>query len=138
MAVSDKSVIEEGKNSTILTPEQIEYFKHKLLDRRVQIEKNLLGTTMELHEMRELELNDEGDYAAASAETIVDGAILNQQKQELSEIDLALDKIKFQTFGICEMCEEPVGLARLEVKNFARYCIVCREINEKEQKKRHK
>jgi len=32
-----------------------------------------------------------------------------------------------------EMCEEPIGRARLEVKNFARFCIVCREINEKEE-----
>jgi len=32
------------------------------------------------------------------------------------------------------MCEEPIGLARLEVKNFARFCITCREISEKEAK----
>lgn len=113
---------------------QREDFKDKLLDRRVQIEKNLRGTSNELDAMRDLELNDEGDYAAASAETIVDSAILTQQRQELSEIDLALDKIKFKTFGICEMCEETIGFARLEVKNFARYCITCREINEKEKK----
>jgi len=118
----------------MLTETQNEDFKHKLLDRRVQIEKNLRGTSAELDAMRELELNDEGDYAAASAETIVDSAILTQQRQELGEIDLALDKIKLKTFGVCEMCEEPIGLPRLEVKNFARFCITCREINEKEQR----
>ncbi len=117
----------------MLTPEEIEMFKNKLLDRRVQIEKNLTGTALELNEMRSLELNDEGDYAAASAESVVDSAILEQQRKELAEIDLALDKIKNGTYGICEMCEEPIGKARLEVKNFARFCITCREINEKEQ-----
>jgi len=86
-----------------------------------------------MKEMRDLELNDEGDYAAASAESIVDSAILVQQRKELAEIDLALDKIKNGTYGICEMCEEPIGRARLEVKNFARFCIICREINEKEE-----
>ena len=84
--------------------------------------------------MRELELNDEGDYAAASAETIVDSAILVQQRKELNEIELALDKIKVGTFGICEMCEEQIAKERLAVKNFARFCITCREINEKETK----
>jgi DnaK suppressor protein len=83
--------------------------------------------------MRNLELNDEGDYAAASAGTMVDSAIMEQQRKELAEIDLALDKIKNGTYGVCEMCEEPIGRARLEVKNFARFCITCREINEKEQ-----
>ena len=118
----------------MLTKEDLEYFQNKLLDRRVQIEKNLRGTVLELDGMRELELNDEGDYAAASAETIVDSAILVQQRKELNEIELALDKIKQETFGICEMCEEPIDRARLEVKNFARFCITCREINEKESK----
>ena len=116
----------------MLTKVELEEFKNKLLNRRVQIEKNLRGTALELDGMRDLELNDEGDYAAASAETIVDSAILVQQRKELNEIELALDKIKQETFGICEMCEEPIGLARLEVKNFARFCITCREINEKE------
>jgi len=116
----------------MLTKVELEEFQNRLLDRRVQIEKNLRGTTLELDGMRELELNDEGDYAAASAEAVVDSAILVQQRKELNEIELALDKIKHNTFGICEMCEEPIGKARLEVKNFARYCITCREINEKE------
>ena len=118
----------------MLTEKDLETFQDKLLDRRVQIEKNLRGTTLELEGMRDLELNDEGDYAAASAETIVDSAILVQQRKELNEIELALDKIKIGTFGICEMCEEPIGRERLEVKNFARYCITCREITEKETK----
>jgi len=118
----------------MLTEKDLDTFQNKLLDRRVQIEKNLRGTTLELEGMRELELNDEGDYAAASAETIVDSAILVQQRKELNEIELALDKIKVGTFGICEMCEEPIGRERLEVKNFARFCITCREINEKESK----
>jgi DnaK suppressor protein len=118
----------------MLTETELNEYQNKLLDRRVQIEKNLRGTTLELEGMRELELNDEGDYAAASAETIVDSAILVQQRKELNEIELALDKIKVGTFGICEMCEEPIGKDRLDVKNFARFCITCREINEKESK----
>jgi len=118
----------------MLTKVELEKFQNKLLDRRVQIEKNLTGTALELDGMRDLELNDEGDYAAASAETIVDSAILVQQRKELNEIELALDKIKQGTYGTCEMCEEPIGRPRLEVKNFARFCITCREINEKEQK----
>jgi len=117
----------------MLTEPELEEFKNKLLDRRVQIEKNLTGTTLELEGMRNLELNDEGDHAATSAKTVVDSAILVQQRKELNEIELALDKIKAGTYGICEMCEEPIGLPRLEVKNFARFCIACREITEKEQ-----
>jgi DnaK suppressor protein len=118
----------------MLTKQEMESFREKLIVRKTQILKNLAGTTLELDAMRDLELNDEGDFAAASAETIVDSAILEQQRKELAEIELALDKIKDGTYGVCEMCEEPIGKARLEVKNFARFCITCREINEKQQK----
>lgn len=118
----------------MLTSVQLETFQNKLLDRRVQIDKNLVNTSLELEGMRGLELNDEGDHAAASAEAIIDSAILVQQAQELNEIELALDKIKQGSYGICEMCEETIGLPRLEVKNFARFCVPCREINEKEQR----
>ncbi len=118
----------------MLTEIELNEFQNKLLDRRVQIEKNLRGTSLELESMRELELNDEGDFAAASAEAVIDSAILVQQRKELTEIELALDKIKGGVFGICEMCEDPIGRRRLEVKNFARFCITCREITEKEAK----
>ena len=117
----------------MLTKVELEEFKVKLSARKVQIEKNLADTSLELDRMRDLELNDEGDYAAASAETTVDSAILVQQRKELNEIELALDKIKEGTYGICEMCEEPIGKPRLEVKTFARFCITCRAINEKEE-----
>ena len=117
----------------MLTKSKLEEFDEKLTARKSQIEKNLTGTALELDEMRDLELNDEGDHAATSAKTMVDSAILVQQRKELNEIELALDKIKLGTYGICEMCEEPIGLPRLEVKNFARFCIACREITEKEQ-----
>ncbi len=119
----------------MLTQKELEMFQAKLLERRAQIERNLADTSLEIKEMRELELSDEGDYAAASAETAVESAIMMQQRKELAEIDQALDRIKSGTYGICEMCEEPIGKARLEVKNFARYCITCREINEKEENK---
>lgn len=118
----------------MLTETELKEFQNKLLNRKVQIEKNLRGTSLELEEMRDLELNDEGDFAAASAEAIIDSAILVQQRKELNEIELALDKIKKGTYGTCEMCEEPIGIERLEVKNFARFCITCREITEKESK----
>ncbi len=119
----------------MLTHEEMKSFEKKLLARKTQILKNLNDTAFELNGMRELELNDDGDYAAASVETTVDSAILEQQRKELAEIELALDKIKNGTYGVCEMCEEPIGKARLEVKNFARFCITCREINEKEMQK---
>ncbi len=112
---------------------ELKYFKEILLARKEQIEKNLNGVAEELEALRNVEMNDDGDYAAVSSDNIVDSAIGTQQESELAEIEIALVKISQGTYGICEMCEEEIGFARLKVKPHARYCIDCREIAEKNQ-----
>jgi len=110
----------------------MEPFKKALMERKIQIEKNLEGTFAEMSQMRALDLSDEADHAAVAVETDIDAAIMEQQRRELNEIELALDKIRDGSYGICEMCEDEISTERLKVKNFARFCIACREITEKE------
>jgi len=63
-----------------------------------------------------------------------DYQIYLKQKQELKEIEEALKKIEEGRYGICEMCDEPISEERLKIKPHAKYCIICREIIEKEGK----
>ncbi|CAA6803274.1 MAG: Molecular chaperone DnaK [uncultured Sulfurovum sp.] len=116
----------------MLNTMEIEFFKQALEKRKIKIESNLNVTSCEMSEMRENELKDEGDHAAMSLETAVDNAILGQQSQELAEIELALDRIRNKSYGECDMCGDDINIERLKVKNFARYCITCREVVEKE------
>jgi len=116
----------------MLTKEEMKEFEERLIRRKKQIQKNLDDAYGMISQMQRMELREEGDLAAVATETGIDNAIADQQRKELAEIDIALGKIKNGTYGICEMCEEPIGRARLEVKIFARYCITCREITEKE------
>lgn len=110
---------------------ELKYFEEILSARKKQIEKNITGVSNELSALNSDEMNDDGDYAAVSTENMVESAIGNKQQSELAEIELALSKIRNGTYGICEMCEEDIGFARLKVKPHARYCIDCREIAEK-------
>jgi len=116
----------------MLNATEVEFFKKALEERKLKIEANLSSTSVEMNEMRRNELKDEGDHAAMSLETAVDNAILGQQSKELAEIELALDRIKNNLYGECEMCGDDINIERLKVKNFARYCITCREVIEKE------
>ena len=116
----------------MLTTTEIELFKKALEERKEKIETNLSATSGEMHAMRDNELRDEGDHAAMSLETAVDNAILGQQSKELGEIKLALDRINNKTYGTCDMCGDDINVERLKVKHFARYCITCREVVEKE------
>ena len=110
---------------------ELNYFKEILESRKEQIVKNITGVNKELNELNTQELNDEGDHASANNNSMVEGAIIDQQKKELEEIELALKKIANGEYGICEMCEDDIGFQRLKVKPHARYCIDCREIAEK-------
>ena len=110
---------------------ELNYFKDILLSRKEQIEKNINGVSTELSELNAADLNDEGDHASANNNSMVESAIIEQQKKELSEIEKALAKITNGGYGICEMCEDDIGFQRLKVKPHAVYCIDCREIVEK-------
>jgi DnaK suppressor protein len=116
----------------MLTPEEMQEFERELQTRKERILQNLEAAQKKITMMQNQEPKDEGDYAVLAIETDIDGRIIEQQRAELNEIEIALGKIKAGTYGICEMCEEPIGKERLLVKNFARYCISCREINERE------
>ncbi len=110
---------------------ELSFFKDILLGRKEQIEKNIQGVRTELSGLNTSDLNDEGDYASANNNSMVESAIIEQQKKELNEIERALSKITNGGYGICEMCEDEIGFQRLKVKPHAVYCIDCREIIEK-------
>ena len=105
-----------------------------LLMRKAEIEKILNNLSNEIKDINKCEINDEGDFAAANMDSGRDYQIYINQKKELEEINAALKKIDEGTYGICEMCEDPIQEERLKIKPYAKYCIICREIIEKEGK----
>ncbi|MDQ7046033.1 MAG: RNA polymerase-binding protein DksA [Sulfurimonas sp.] len=110
---------------------ELGYFKNILESRNLQILKNISGVNDELDQLNGLELNDEGDHASVNNSAMIESAIVQQQEQELRDINVALGKISVGDYGICAMCEDDIGFARLKVKPHAIYCIDCREIVEK-------
>lgn len=110
----------------------IKFFKQMLEERREQILKNIEGSSKEIDELhKNHDVMDEGDIASVSADNLINEEIMASQRKELQEIDEALEKIVHGIYGVCEMCEEPIGMQRLKVKPFAKYCITCRQIAEK-------
>lgn len=107
------------------------YFKNLLIERKKQIESNISDVLKELSGLRDVDINDEVDYASISSDDLRDTALTTQQLKELKEIEESLKKLDEGSYGTCEMCEEPIGVHRLKVKPHAKYCIICREVHEK-------
>jgi DnaK suppressor protein len=52
-----------------------------------------------------------------------DTSVLQRVEAQLGEIDAALARLDAGTYGVCELCERPIGDARLEAMPAARYCV---------------
>jgi DnaK suppressor protein len=64
----------------------------------------------------------------------LDMILTDREKQKLKQIDDALDRIEEETYGLCEECGIKIPRARLRVVPFAKYCVDCKEVIEREEK----
>ncbi|HYJ27316.1 MAG TPA: TraR/DksA C4-type zinc finger protein [Nocardioides sp.] len=53
------------------------------------------------------------------------GALVQQVRHHLAEVDAALARVDAGTYGVCERCGRAVGEPRLDALPAARTCIAC-------------
>lgn len=116
-----------------LSAEQLEKFKHMLLRRREilsgdadSIEKEANGKNGELSSVP-FHMADAGSDNYDREFSL---GILQNEKEEMREIDRALDRIDRNEFGLCESCGKAIPLARLKAIPNARLCIECKQNQE--------
>jgi DnaK suppressor protein len=80
------------------------------------------------------EMPDEIDQASAEYEQSFIFRIRDREKYYLSKVQKALAKIEAGTFGVCEACEEPVAVKRMEARPVTTLCIRCKEEQEMEER----
>ncbi len=112
---------------------ELENFKSVLLARKQAILDNNLIHKQTMEYTKNSNMN-EADFAAAQIRNTLDSSISQRHLLELEYIERALEKIDEGIYGICEMCDEAIGIQRLKAKPHAKYCIVCRQIIEKDLK----
>lgn len=80
---------------------------------------------------------DVNDQASAEADRNFSMRIKEREQKLLKKIDEALDRIKNNTYGICESCEEEIPYQRLKARPVTTFCIACKTRQEQEEKFRH-
>ncbi len=113
--------------------QQFKLYEDMLLERKKEILNIVENLKKEMGYVDSCDIKEEADFATCSNNNENNYLIYIQQMKELKEIEEALLRIKKKTYGICEMCEEEIDPERLAVKPFAKYCIDCRELIEKER-----
>jgi RNA polymerase-binding transcription factor DksA len=67
--------------------------------------------------------NHLGDTASATYDRELDQGLEEGVQQTLVDIEAALKKIEEGSYGVCEVCGEPIGAQRLSAIPWARLCI---------------
>jgi DnaK suppressor protein len=87
------------------------------------------GETSELAEGADNHPGDDSDRLSEQQRLLT---IRGQLAERKSDIEHAIEKIDSGTFGTCERCGKEIPLGRLEALPFARYCVECQEIVDRE------
>jgi DnaK suppressor protein len=119
-----------------LTKKDIEMFSALLEDEQKKILRHLEN----LSDSSETELTPSasGDSADLAALEISQSNLQKIGKREqylLKKIELAIEKIQAGTFGDCENCGDPIGVARLKARPVAQLCIDCKTEQESVERK---
>jgi len=67
------------------------------------------------------------DQARPDAEADIQISLRQSDNQTLREVEAALTRINQRTFGVCEMCQQPLSEARLEAVPWSPICRKCKE-----------
>jgi DnaK suppressor protein len=80
------------------------------------------------------EIGDIYDIASSERERELALTLGDRDRQKLSEIEEALDRLSDDTYGECEECGEPIEQGRLKALPFTRVCVECQSRHEREQR----
>jgi DnaK suppressor protein len=120
--------------SKALNKKELKRFQEMLEEKRkivVERARQMLSEGMVLDAN---DLPDEMDLASSEYIQSFEFRLRGREKSLLSKLDLALKKIDDGTFGICEICDEPIGKKRLEARPETSLCIKCKEDQEREER----
>ena len=121
--------------SKALTKKELKKFQELLEEKRKAVlERARQMLSEENMTLDTNDLPDEMDLAASEYLQSFEFRLRGREKSLLSKLDLALKKIDDGTFGICEICDEPIGKKRLEARPETSLCIKCKEDQEREER----
>ncbi len=117
-----------------LTQKDLKRFKKMLEESRTQLLVSARKTMEEESNFDTDDLPDEIDQASSEYAQSMVFRLRDREKFLLKKIDKALERVADGSFGLCERCEDPINLKRLEARPVTTLCIRCKEEQEKKEK----
>jgi DnaK suppressor protein len=105
-------------------------FKSGPREQQRQLQQSLEQAEKAIRELADSGPRDLADVAAGHS---LEGSVIaesNQNRSRLRLVELALERIRNGTFGVCADCGAAIGLRRLQAIPWTRQCIQCQERHE--------
>ena len=122
-----------SEKETFLNDLQLEYFRQKLLQWRMELLEEVNETRTNLKETSLVE-PDLGVRASVEADRSLELRTRDRARKLISKIDEALARIEDRSYGYCEETNEPIGIKRLEARPIATLSLEEQERHERMEK----
>ena len=109
-------------------------FRKALLEEKQRILNNSKNAVKHELALSPDDMPDETDQAANEIALNLVFKLRDRERQLLTKISEALQRMDEGTFGTCEDCEEPIEPRRLEARPVSTLCIACKEKQEHREK----
>ncbi len=121
-----------------LTRREVEELRRFLEAEQVRLNEELEAIEERLPEVEQVGMDASGSYDEDLVDVASDTferekglAIENSVHQLLHQVEEALTRVEKGSYGICQVCEQPIHPDRLRALPYARLCIRCKEREER-------
>lgn len=126
---------EPSPHEEYMNPQQLAYFRRKLLEWRDSLLRESQQTIDHLRsDGASRYVGDEADRARDESEVALELRTRDRYRKLLPKIEAALRRIDDGSYGFCEETGEPIGLKRLEARPIAMLSVEAQELREKSQR----
>ena len=116
-----------------MNPEQIEYFRSKLISWKESILKESKETIEDM-QTDTRNIPDINDRASEETDRALELRTRDRQRKLISKIDSALRRIEDGTYGFCEETGDPISFKRLDARPIATLTIEAQERHERRER----
>ncbi len=122
-----------SENEPYMHPQQLEFFRHKLVDWKNELLRESAET---IHHMQEQTGNesDIADRASTETDRSLELRTRDRERKLINKIDEALRRLDDGTYGYCEGTGDPIGITRLMARPIATLSLEAQERHEKEER----
>ncbi|OGQ50816.1 MAG: hypothetical protein A3J24_01760 [Deltaproteobacteria bacterium RIFCSPLOWO2_02_FULL_53_8] len=106
----------------------------KLVAAKAKILQEVTQKVKNESDVLKFEIGDIYDIASNERERELSLMFGDRDREKLAEIEDALERLRDNTYGECEDCNEPIAENRLRAMPFTRVCVECQSKQEREQK----